>query len=299
MSRLAACAALLSIALVARGADEALKPILDLHKANKLFDKTEYKAVRSAAAKVFEARHADVIKDAFGTDHEALSAWLDKQKDLKEELYQRDRPQGRRRAAGARHLPRPVEGQPGRGRQVPEPCHCRKRGLGSAATRLRLSPTSTPHQEQLAGRLHGPGSAAGVPLPRRKGKRGSGEGVVQPARGLSIRIPRVCGRSPYAGERARMGHQELSCQAADARKDLQGDRLRRGDAADKERGVQAQRQGLHAGRHQEVRRGVCHASRLRGPRRQEPGRAGRVRRRGIAATWVARVGDVGRSEGGQ
>jgi len=87
MTRLAACAVLLSTALVARAADEALKPILDLHKANKLFDKTEYKAVRAAAAKVFEVRNAEVIKDAFGANHAALSTWLDKQKDLKEELY--------------------------------------------------------------------------------------------------------------------------------------------------------------------------------------------------------------------
>ena len=87
MTRLAACALLLSVGLVARAAGEALKPILDLHKANKLFDKNEYKAVRAAAAKVFETRNADVIKDAFGPDHQTLSAWLEKQKDLKEEFF--------------------------------------------------------------------------------------------------------------------------------------------------------------------------------------------------------------------
>jgi len=92
MTRLAACAIVLSLGLTA-GADEAVQPILDLHKANKLFDKTEYKAVRAAAAKVFEARHAALIKETLGPDHEALSAWLEKQKDLKEELYSAIDPQ--------------------------------------------------------------------------------------------------------------------------------------------------------------------------------------------------------------
>src|SRR6476661_7055951 len=87
MTRLAACALLLSVGLVARAAEEALKPILDLHKSNKLFEKSDYKAVRAAAAKVFETRNADQIKDAFGPDQEVLSAWLEKQKDLKEEFF--------------------------------------------------------------------------------------------------------------------------------------------------------------------------------------------------------------------
>jgi hypothetical protein len=87
MTRLAACAILLCTSLFARAADDAAKPILDLYKANKLFDKTEYKAVRTAAAKVFETRNAEFIKEAFGPDYDSLSAWLEKQKDLKEELY--------------------------------------------------------------------------------------------------------------------------------------------------------------------------------------------------------------------
>jgi hypothetical protein len=92
MSRIIACAAGLSLCLTA-AADDAVRPILDLHKANKLFDKTEYKAVRAAAAKVFEARHANAIKDAFGSEYESLSAWLEKQKDLKEELFSAIDPQ--------------------------------------------------------------------------------------------------------------------------------------------------------------------------------------------------------------
>src|SRR6476661_3028087 len=71
MTRLAACALLLSVGLVARAAEEALKPILDLHKSNKLF----------------ETRHADQLKDACGPDQDVLSAWLQKQKDLTEEFF--------------------------------------------------------------------------------------------------------------------------------------------------------------------------------------------------------------------
>ena len=87
MTRLAVCAILLAGSLSSAVADDAVKPVLDLHKANKLFDKSEYKAVRSASAKVFETRNASIIKEAFGKDYETLSAWLDKQKDLKEELF--------------------------------------------------------------------------------------------------------------------------------------------------------------------------------------------------------------------
>ena len=87
--------ALLVVAAVARGgmADDAVQPVLDAFKAGKMFDKSEYKAVRGAAAKVFEARQAEVIKSAFGPEHAALSAWLDKQKDLKEEFYSAIHPQ--------------------------------------------------------------------------------------------------------------------------------------------------------------------------------------------------------------
>jgi hypothetical protein len=87
VTRAVALAVVLTATAAAPAADEALQPILDLHKSGKLFEKSEYKAVRTAAAKVFEARNADAIKDAFGADHEALTAWLDKQKDLKEEFF--------------------------------------------------------------------------------------------------------------------------------------------------------------------------------------------------------------------
>jgi len=82
-SLLAACI----LCAVSFGADEPLQPILDLNKSGKLFDKSEYKKVRAAAAQVFEARSMAVIKDAFGEDHTALTAWLEKNKDLKEEFF--------------------------------------------------------------------------------------------------------------------------------------------------------------------------------------------------------------------
>ena len=86
MFRVIACLALATGSFAA-AADNPVQPILDLHKANKLFDKTEYKAVRAAAARVFEIRNAEAIKEAFGPDHEALAAWLEKQNDLKEEFF--------------------------------------------------------------------------------------------------------------------------------------------------------------------------------------------------------------------
>lgn len=86
MTRFVAVALLLSAVAVGRAADD-LRPVLDLHKSGKLFEKTEYKAVRAAAARAVEARLAPAIKEAFGDDHDALVSWLDKNKELKEEFY--------------------------------------------------------------------------------------------------------------------------------------------------------------------------------------------------------------------
>jgi hypothetical protein len=77
----------LAFTSAAAAADEALQPILDLHKSGKLFDKSEHKAVRAAAAKVFETRLAAIIKESFGDDHDALMAWLTKNKEIKEEFF--------------------------------------------------------------------------------------------------------------------------------------------------------------------------------------------------------------------
>jgi len=53
----------------------------------KTFTKGEYKFVRAAFAKHFEAAHGPAIKDALGDDAEPLFAWLDKNVDLKETLF--------------------------------------------------------------------------------------------------------------------------------------------------------------------------------------------------------------------
>lgn len=84
---LAACLAVLAVGPAARAADEALQPILDLHKSGKLFSKADYPAVRAAAAAAFATRHADDIKAAFAEDQTALTEWLDKRKDLKQEFF--------------------------------------------------------------------------------------------------------------------------------------------------------------------------------------------------------------------
>ncbi|HEX3150127.1 MAG TPA: hypothetical protein VHR66_18765 [Gemmataceae bacterium] len=93
MARLFLAALALTFAMSAYAADEALQPILDMYKSGKLIDRGESKTVRSAAAHLFEARHADDIKEVFGSDFMALTAWLDKQKDLKEEFYSAIHPQ--------------------------------------------------------------------------------------------------------------------------------------------------------------------------------------------------------------
>jgi hypothetical protein len=87
VTRAIAFAVVLAATAAAPAADEALQPILDLYKSGKLFEKAEYKAVRAASAKVFEARRGGDIKDAFGDDHAALTAWLEKHKELKEEFF--------------------------------------------------------------------------------------------------------------------------------------------------------------------------------------------------------------------
>jgi hypothetical protein len=82
-----AVCALMTWAAAAPAAEEVLQPILELHKSGKLFEKSEYKSVRSAAAKIFETRLASTVKESFGANFDELSAWLEKNKDIKEEFY--------------------------------------------------------------------------------------------------------------------------------------------------------------------------------------------------------------------
>jgi hypothetical protein len=87
MPRLFAALVALVCAPATFAEDDPLKPILDLHKAGKLLNKADYPAVRAAAAAAFATRHADEIKEAFGDDHSALTDWLNKRKDIKEEFF--------------------------------------------------------------------------------------------------------------------------------------------------------------------------------------------------------------------
>src|SRR5687767_11321147 len=75
VSRLLALCLTLAVAAGASAADTGLPPaILDLHKSGKLFERSEFKTVRAAAAQVFQARQADTIQEVWGPDHAALSA---------------------------------------------------------------------------------------------------------------------------------------------------------------------------------------------------------------------------------
>jgi hypothetical protein len=87
VSRSVALSLALAVVASAPAADDLPPAVLDLHKSGKLFEKSEFKAVRASAAKQFEARQTDTLKEVWASDHSALAAWLDKQKDLKEELF--------------------------------------------------------------------------------------------------------------------------------------------------------------------------------------------------------------------
>jgi hypothetical protein len=96
VSRLLALSLALALAVAASApaADTDLPPaLLELHKSGKLFEKSEFKTVRASAARLFETRQTDTLKEVWGSDHVALTAWLDKQKDLREELFSAINPQ--------------------------------------------------------------------------------------------------------------------------------------------------------------------------------------------------------------
>lgn len=68
-------------------AADAEDAVVELHQAGKLTDKNQYRAVRAAFAALFEARHADAIREAYGDDYDALTKWLDARPDLKQNFY--------------------------------------------------------------------------------------------------------------------------------------------------------------------------------------------------------------------
>jgi hypothetical protein len=63
------------------------RPIVELYKSGKLFDKREAKAVRAAFAERFEKVHADDLRGGFGEDYDTLTAWLNEHAEIKQELF--------------------------------------------------------------------------------------------------------------------------------------------------------------------------------------------------------------------
>lgn len=79
----------LALLTAARGAEEKSAPpsLVELHKSGDLFAPKKYPAVRAAFSALFEKKHAEAIKEAYGAEHAALTSWLEKHPDIKEELY--------------------------------------------------------------------------------------------------------------------------------------------------------------------------------------------------------------------
>jgi hypothetical protein len=91
MTRLVAVLALFLFTMTHLAArDELPQPIQDLAEMSKigsLFNKENYRTVRGHCSKMFEERFKNEIREAYGEDFDALSAWLDKNKEIKEEFY--------------------------------------------------------------------------------------------------------------------------------------------------------------------------------------------------------------------
>jgi hypothetical protein len=80
--------AVLLSSLPARGADtDANTGVVSMYRAGSLFDRKQYPRLRAALASAFASKHAETIRDAFGADHEKLSAWLNKRPNVREELF--------------------------------------------------------------------------------------------------------------------------------------------------------------------------------------------------------------------
>ena len=70
--------------------DPVPQPIQDLAEMSKtglLFNKESYKTVRGHCSKMFEEKFKTEIASAFGDDFDAISAWFEKHKEIKEEFY--------------------------------------------------------------------------------------------------------------------------------------------------------------------------------------------------------------------
>lgn len=94
--------------------------LVELYRSGGLFDRNQYRAVRAAFTRLFEKKHADTIRAAFGEDYDVLSAWLNKRPDIKEELLlaldeEHDEIEAALRlfASLRKEFPKEVEAQPG------------------------------------------------------------------------------------------------------------------------------------------------------------------------------------------
>ena len=68
-------------------AEHGNETILEWFEKRKLFHPAAYKPLRKVFAERFAMAHAEEISAAWGEDNEALTAWLEKHEDIKEELY--------------------------------------------------------------------------------------------------------------------------------------------------------------------------------------------------------------------
>ena len=66
---------------------EDLQPIVELYNNGKLFDRQAYRTVRTAFATAFQRKHEQLIRAAYGDDHDELTAWLAKNPDIQVEFY--------------------------------------------------------------------------------------------------------------------------------------------------------------------------------------------------------------------
>jgi hypothetical protein len=90
MNLLRASAFLLAVLAVGPARAEtadAEQAIVELYKSDKLFDRSQYRPIRAAFARLFEHKHAAVLRAAYGDDHDKLAAWLDAHPDIKQSLY--------------------------------------------------------------------------------------------------------------------------------------------------------------------------------------------------------------------
>jgi hypothetical protein len=74
-------------AAVAAPLDELTAKAIELYKAKKLFNKTEYAGLRKLAAAEFAKEYDVKIREGLGADYDAMQEWFAKHTDVQEEFY--------------------------------------------------------------------------------------------------------------------------------------------------------------------------------------------------------------------